>query len=109
MYRRNALGSFFRLSRSPPTSKAPPEASAVNAPPVGLSLLKQYGGQGFGVFSPSRKDSPKKAWEQLAAPKRVDTLNSPKYRQADDLGSLLRVAVDVICSKLDVRTKQAVR
>ena len=33
-----------------------------------FSLLDKSGGKGFGVFDPTKKGAPKKAWEQLAAP-----------------------------------------
>jgi len=72
-----------------------------------FSLLQKFGGRAFGVFDPKKQGSPRKAWEQLVAPKRVSTLNSPKYRAADDLGALLRVAVQGICYALDVRTGTA--
>ena len=36
------------------------------------------------VFDPKKQGSPKKAWEQLVAPRRVTTMNSPRYRADDD-------------------------
>jgi phosphoserine phosphatase len=72
-----------------------------------FSLLNKAGGEGFGVFDPSRAGSPKKAWEQLAAPHRVTSLNAPKYGPRDELGALLRVAVQQMCMRLDVRAKTA--
>ena len=73
-----------------------------------FSLLEQYRGKGFGVFDPSKEGAPKKAWEGLAIPRRVHSLNSPKYRANDDLGALLRTAVNQICVELDLRTQVAV-
>ena len=73
-----------------------------------FSLVQDYGGKAFGVFNPKRKDSPKKAWEQLVAPKRVSTMNSPCYREKDDLGALIRVAVREICFRLDSQSHSAV-
>src|SRR5947207_410390 len=70
-----------------------------------FSLMEQFGGQAFGVFDPLKGESPKKAWEQLVAPKRVSTMNSPRYRKKDDLGALLRAAVESIWFKLDVGTR----
>jgi phosphoserine phosphatase len=72
-----------------------------------FSLLNKAGGRGFGVFDPTKSGAPKKAWEQLAAPQRVKSLNAPKYGQHDELGALLRVAVQGICNALDVRTGSA--
>jgi hypothetical protein len=74
-----------------------------------FSLLGKHKGRGFGVFDPKREGSPKKAWEQLVAPKRVTSLNAPKYRRTDELGALLRAAVSSVCVNLDLRTQAAVR
>ena len=73
-----------------------------------FSLIQRCKGKAFGVFDPARKDSPKKAWEQLVAPQRVMTMNSPCFGEKDDLGALIRVAVTGICMDLDVRSQQAV-
>jgi len=72
-----------------------------------FSLIGHSGGEAFGVFDPSRADSPKKAWEQLAAPRRVRSLNAPKYGPTDELGALLRATVQHMCLRLDVRAKTA--
>jgi hypothetical protein len=69
-----------------------------------FSLLQYFRGQAFGVFDPMKTGSPKKAWEQLLVPRRVATMNSPKYGETDDLGALLTVAVRSICLRLDART-----
>lgn len=72
-----------------------------------FSLLAMFGGKAFGVFDPKKKGSPKKAWEQLVAPKRVATMNSPRYGEEDDLGALLRAAVRSICVEMELKTKMA--
>lgn len=72
-----------------------------------FSLLNRFGGTAFGVFDPRKKESPKKAWEKLVAPKRVSTMNSPRYGGDDDLGALLRVAVKNICVKIDIGSQTA--
>jgi hypothetical protein len=46
-----------------------------------FSLIRKNGGHAFGVFEPKREGSPKKAWEKLAAPQRVTTLNAPRFRK----------------------------
>jgi len=69
-----------------------------------FSLLAHFNGIPFGVFDPKKAGSPKKAWEQLVTPKRVTSMNAPKYRKTDDLGSLLRTAVKGLCLKMDART-----
>jgi phosphoserine phosphatase len=68
-----------------------------------FSVMEQFRGLSFGVFDPGREGSPKKAWEQLVAPRRVVTMNSPRYGKKDDLGALLRTAVRQICLRLDMR------
>ena len=73
-----------------------------------FSLIQNAGGSAFGVFDPQKKDSPKKAWEQLVAPHRVSTMNSPRYGAKDDLGSLLRAAVHQVCIKMDLRTQMPI-
>jgi len=70
-------------------------------------LTKTHKGKAFGVFDPLKEGSPKKAWEKLVAPRRVTTMNSPRYGKTDDLGALLRIAVKEICLKMDGRTGAA--
>lgn len=72
-----------------------------------FSLISTFGGQAFGVFDPKKKDSPKKGLENLLAPKRVMTLNSPRYGKSDDLGALLRTAVNQLCVEFDLQTRRA--
>jgi hypothetical protein len=72
-----------------------------------FSLIQRFGGKAFGVFDPAKDGVAKKGWEKLVAPRRVMTLNSPKYRAKDDLGALLRAAVNQICVELDLRTQTA--
>jgi len=73
-----------------------------------FSLIQKAGGTAFGVFDPQKKGSPKKAWEQLVAPHRVSTMNSPRYGPTDDLGALLRAAVKQICIQMDLRTQMPI-
>jgi hypothetical protein len=74
-----------------------------------FSLLDHFKGRAFGVFDPKREDAPKKAWEKLLAPKRVSSMNAPKYRKNDELGSLLRAVVKSLCLDLDAKTRSAGR
>ena len=74
-----------------------------------FSLVSHFGGTSFGVFDPRKGGSPKKAWEGLLTPKRVSSLNAPKYRKTDELGSLLRTAVKSICLRMDSRTGSVAR
>jgi hypothetical protein len=68
-----------------------------------FSLLEHFNGKAFGVFDARKKDSPKKAWEKLVAPKRISSLNAPKYRKNDDLGAILRTVVHGLCFDMDTR------
>jgi hypothetical protein len=72
-----------------------------------FSLLGKAKNKGtpFGVFNPEKPESPKQAWQRLVAPQRVKTLNSPKFGATDDLGALLRAAVQELCIKLDLKTR----
>jgi phosphoserine phosphatase len=72
-----------------------------------FSLLKKFGGQSFGVFDPKKEGSPKKGYERLVTPERVMSLNSPRYGKKDDLGAIIRAAVNQICVNLDLRTRSA--
>lgn len=72
-----------------------------------FSMLDHYRGKPFGVFDPNKVESPKKAWEGLIAPKRVYTMNSPKYGEKDDLGSLLRAAVESALLQIQVNSQAA--
>ena len=72
-----------------------------------FSLLQHFGGTAFGVFDPTKAETPKKAWEQLVVPKRVTSMNAPKYRKGDELGALLRAAVKELCLRMDKRTRAA--
>jgi hypothetical protein len=72
-----------------------------------FSLLNASGGKPFGVFDPKKAGSPKKAWEKLVVPHRVHTMNSPKYGKDDDLGALLRVAVQGVCLNIETRSQTA--
>jgi phosphoserine phosphatase len=73
-----------------------------------FSLLKNAGGNGFGVFDPTKKGKPKKAFEQLVVPRRVMSANEPRYREDDALGAFLRVAVSSIAQRMELKAGQAV-
>ncbi len=74
-----------------------------------FSLLDHFSGRAFGVFDPKKAGAPKKAWEKLLAPKRISSLNAPRYRKTDELGSILRAAVKSLCLDLDSRTRSVQR
>lgn len=72
-----------------------------------FSLLKKEGGLGFGVFDPGKKSSAKKALLDFLKTGRVISMHAPKYRGADELGSLLRAAVSSRCAAIKVAEAQA--
>jgi phosphoserine phosphatase len=72
-----------------------------------FSLIEGQGGNGFGVFDAGGEGKPKKAWQQLLAPKRTRSLNAPKYGPTDDLGAILRMAVNAMCAKIELKSSQA--
>lgn len=72
-----------------------------------FSLLKKNHGRGFGIFDPKKAGSPKKGWEKLLAPERVTSMHSPKYGEDDDLGSILRMAVQTLCASSVVQSRTA--
>lgn len=72
-----------------------------------FSLIQRLGGCAFGVFDARKQDSPKKGWERLVTPRRVMSLNAPRYRKTEDLGALLRAAVTQLCAGLELRSQTA--
>lgn len=70
-----------------------------------FSLIEKFGGKAYGVFDPRKEGSPSKAIE-LMAPRRVRTINAPRYRKSDELGALLRAEVHNPCMNLDLQTKR---
>ena len=68
-----------------------------------FSVVQRFGGKAFGIFDPTNEASPKKAWEKLVTPHRVQSIHAPKYRPTDELGALIRTAVRAICFDLDAR------
>jgi len=73
-----------------------------------FSLIKKCGGTPFGVFHPSKGHSAKRAFLEFLKTDRVVSCHAPKYRRADELGSLLRAAVLARCSQIDVERQAAV-
>ncbi|MGI9193646.1 MAG: HAD family hydrolase [Actinomycetota bacterium] len=72
-----------------------------------FSLIGSNGGIGFGVFDPSDQAKAKRAFLEFLKPKRIVTMNSPRYGEDDDLGSLLRAAVGNLASQIQVRRRRA--
>jgi hypothetical protein len=71
-----------------------------------FSLLKAYGGFGFGVFDPAQEKKTKEALEQFLQPNRVISMHAPNYKQGAELGSILRAAVANRCSAIQLNREQ---
>lgn len=65
-----------------------------------FSLLKAHRGMSFGVFTPGKEKSVKQALLELLLPGRVISTHAPRYRNSDELGSLLRMAISERCSRI---------
>lgn len=72
-----------------------------------FSLLKSMGGVAFGVFQPDKESSAKRAFLEFLKPQRVVGVHAPRYRQDDELGSLLRAAVIARCGQIVVEREGA--
>ncbi len=70
-----------------------------------FSLLKARGGMAFGVVDPARLSKARKAWEKLVAPERVKAVCEPKFGETDLLGRLLRLAVEDVCTRIELRSQ----
>lgn len=72
-----------------------------------FSLVREYGGHGFGVFDPKKKDKAKQALLDFLRPQRVLGMYEPLYRETDALGSLIEQAVATRCSQIELERDQA--
>jgi len=74
-----------------------------------FSLVTKTGhGLAFGVFDPAKKNAAKTAYKKLLAPRRVTTLNKPLYRDSDELGAILRQAVEERAAGIGLSEAKAV-
>jgi phosphoglycolate phosphatase-like HAD superfamily hydrolase len=72
-----------------------------------FSLLKAAGGTPFGVFDPAREESAKRAFLKFLQPDRVVGMHAAKYGRTDELGALIRTAVQANITDATVRRAQA--
>ncbi|MBA3691179.1 MAG: haloacid dehalogenase-like hydrolase [Actinobacteria bacterium] len=72
-----------------------------------FSLLKASGGTPFGVFDPAREESAKRAFLKFLQPERVVGMHAAKYGPTDELGALIRTAVQAKATDATVRRAQA--
>lgn len=64
-------------------------------------------GYAIGVLDRRRKDKGKTAMYELFAPRRVRGLYAPRYREEDDLGTVLRLAVESRVAEIQLERKRA--
>lgn len=72
-----------------------------------FSLVKQRGGRAFSVADEEQPSEKQKAIKVLDAPNRAGHPSKPAYRQSDHLGSLLRLAVEGLCTERSIDTLEA--
>lgn len=68
-----------------------------------FSTLAANHGTSFGVFDPSEQSKAKRAFLELLQPKRVVSIHAPRYGPDEDLGALLRAAVEERITAIHVR------
>jgi hypothetical protein len=72
-----------------------------------FSLLRQQGGTAFGVFDPAKPGRAKRALQEFLRSNRTISSHAPRYGPTDELGSLLRAAVETLCNDLTLARSQA--
>jgi hypothetical protein len=72
-----------------------------------FSLLRQQGGTAFGVFDPTKPGRAKRALQEFLRADRTVSSHAPRYGPTDELGSLLRAAVETLCNDLTLARSQA--
>lgn len=65
-----------------------------------FSVVGMGHGFAFGVFDPSEEGKAKRALTEFLEPKRVVSMHKPAYRSDDELGSILRVTVATIATRI---------
>ncbi|HUD71379.1 MAG TPA: HAD family hydrolase [Dongiaceae bacterium] len=74
-----------------------------------FSLLKHFEGTCFGVFNPGEQAKAKRALVEFLIPRRVISVHAPKYGPHDELGALIRAAIQTRCSKIKLERQEAGR
>jgi phosphoserine phosphatase len=72
-----------------------------------FSLLREKGGTAFGVFDPTQPAKAKRALQEFLRAERTTSSHAPRYGPADELGALLRAAVETVCHELTLARSQA--
>ena len=72
-----------------------------------FSLIKERGGRAFSVRDTKNPSGKQEAIKELGAPERASQPSKPAYRQTDRLGSLLRLAVEGLCTDRSIDSLEA--
>lgn len=72
-----------------------------------FSLVKERGGRAFGVRDTENPSAKQEGIKELGAPERASQPSKPAYRQTDRLGSLLRLAVEGLCTNRSIDSLEA--
>jgi predicted HAD superfamily phosphohydrolase len=73
-----------------------------------FSLVGKNGGHAFAVFQPGA-ESAKQAFQKFLAPHRVTSMHFPRYRDDEELGSMIRSAVFNMANRIVLRRDQALK
>lgn len=71
-----------------------------------FSLVNRFGGMSFGVFDPTEQSRAKRALNDLLKPGRVVSMHSARYGPKDDLGAMLRAAVNNVCVRIQLEREE---
>jgi hypothetical protein len=71
-----------------------------------FSLLLANHGQVYAVFDPNEQSKAKRSFVEFLQPRRVLSMNSPRYGPHDDLGAMLRMAIAQNCSRIQLQRKE---
>jgi len=63
-----------------------------------FSLVKDRGGRVFGVINSDDGSVKQRAIREIGSPRRAGNLNRPSYGEGGQLGSLLRLTIEGICT-----------
>jgi hypothetical protein len=72
-----------------------------------FSLIGHNGGRAFAVFDSTSQEKAKRAFREFLATRRVDNMNTPRYRDDDDLGITLRAVVAALATDIEAGRSQA--
>jgi phosphoserine phosphatase len=72
-----------------------------------FSLVRNQGGQAFGVFEPANPEKTKRAIQKFLIPHRVIGMHTPNYGPEHDLGAMLRAWVATRATEIQIERKNS--